>query len=141
MIKKLLFGGFPLFFQDLSYALLRVATGVLMALLHGINKLPPSEKFVDGVSALGFPLPFLFAWCAGLAEFGGGLLLALGLLTRPAAFFVAFTMAVAAFGRHWNDPFSDKELSMVYLAIAFLFLVHGGGKWSLDRILFRSKSR
>jgi len=55
---------------------------------------------VQGVANLGFPAPALFAWAAALAEFLGGLLVFLGLGTRVAAAFAAFTMVVAGFARH-----------------------------------------
>jgi putative oxidoreductase len=139
MFRRLLFGNSPAFFLDLTHFVLRMSAGLMMVFLHGINKIPPSDRFVENVGALGFPLPGFFAWCAGLAEFAGGLLIAVGLLTRPASFFLAFTMFVAAFGRHLHDPFLKKELSLLYLAIALFFLVHGGGKWSLDRLIGRKK--
>ena len=135
MLRKFLFGSSPGFTIELTVLLLRVASGLMMALLHGWAKVPPSEKFILGVTELGFPAPLFFAWCAGLAEFAGGILLAVGLFTRPAALFVAFTMGVAAFGRHLNDPFERKELSLLYLGISLFFLAYGAGKVSLDRFL------
>lgn len=135
MLRKFLFGSAPGFTIDLTVLLLRVASGLMMALLHGWAKVPPSEKFIAGVTELGFPAPLFFAWCAGLAEFGGGILLAVGLFTRPAALFVAVTMGVAAFGRHLHDPFDRKELSLLYLGISLFFLAYGAGKVSLDRFL------
>jgi len=141
MFKRILFGSSGGGFTDISILILRVAAGLMLALLHGTGKMPPSQKFIDGVAALGFPSPVFFAWCAALAEMAGGLLLAAGLATRPAAFFVAFTMAVAAFGRHLHDPFERKELALLYLAIALFFLAYGGGKWSLDRLFSGPKSK
>lgn len=139
MLKQVLGGTAPDSVKDLSHSLLRIGTGLMMAFLHGAAKMPPSDKFIVGVSELGFPAPAFFAWCAALAEMGGGLLLAAGLLTRPASFFIAFTMFVAAFGRHLHDPFARKELSLLYLLLALYFLVRGGGRWSIDRLLWGSK--
>lgn len=109
--------------------------GLFMAFGHGLAKIPPSGLFVDGVMAMGFPLPIAFAWAASFSEFAGGILLALGLFTRPSAFMIASTMFVAGVIRHASDPFRQKELAFLYLVIALLFLVHGGGKWSIDRFL------
>jgi putative oxidoreductase len=117
---------------DLALLALRVIAGLALALAHGINKLPPTERFVAGVAEMGFPAPMLFAWAAGLAEFAGGLLLALGLFTRPAAFFIAFTMAVATFVRQAGDPFTEREAAVLHGAIALFFLVVGPGRLSLD---------
>jgi putative oxidoreductase len=106
-----------------------------MAFGHGLGKLPPSEAFMGGVAELGFPLPHLFAWAAGLSEFVGGLFLAAGLFTRPSAMLVAITMAVAAFGRHALDPFNIKELALLYLLMALIFVARGASKWSVDNII------
>lgn len=141
MIKKALFGSGSGFFFDLSMLALRVTAGLMMALLHGLGKLPPSERFIAGVAEIGFPMPIFFAWSASIAEFAGGLLLAIGLFTRPAAFFVGFTMAVAAFGRHLHDPFDKKELSLIYLAVALVFFAYGSGRWGLDKFFAGAGSK
>jgi putative oxidoreductase len=122
---------------ELSLTALRIFFGIAMAFAHGRGKFPPSEQFVAGVTNLGFPAPEMFAWLAGTSEFIGGLFLALGFLTRPSAFLVAITMAVAAFGRHATDPFKVKELALVYLFVALIFAVRGAGKFSVDRFLSR----
>jgi len=109
--------------------------GLMLAFGHGWGKLPPSERFIEGVGALGFPLPVIFAWAASLSEFGGALLVAVGLYTRVGSFFVMFTMATAAFLRHAGDPFQRKELALVYLVSFLVFFAIGSGKYSLDSLL------
>ena len=106
---NLLFGGVGIrsTFGNIGLLILRAFTGLSLAFAHGIGKIPPSERFIEGVSKLGFPLPALFAWAAGSSELLGGVFLAAGFMTRPAAFFVAFTMGVAAFIRHASDPYSN----------------------------------
>lgn len=125
------------FADNAGLTLLRVFVGLSMALAHGLGKLPPPQMMIDGVSALGFPMPQFFAWCAALAEFGGGLLLAVGFLTRPAAAMIAFTMIVAAFGAHAADPYQVKEMAFLFLVISIFFVLRGAGSWSLDRLFFR----
>ncbi len=117
---------------DAGLLVLRLMAGLTLAFAHGLGKIPPSPGFVEATAALGFPLPSLFAWAAGLAEFAGGLCLAVGLLTRPAAFFVLFTMGVAFFLQHGADPFSAKELAFLYGAVALGLLLTGAGRFSLD---------
>lgn len=136
-MKKILFAITPekSILNETSVTLLRVAAGLLMAGLHGSGKVPPGEQLIGGVEAMGFPAPTLFAWLAGLAELAGGIFLAVGFLTRPSAFFLAFTMFVAAFGTHLADPWKVKELSVLYLCIALVFMFRGAGKFSVDRFI------
>ena len=138
-LKELLFGGAQISgaAANIGFLALRVWTGLSLALAHGLGKVPPSEKFVAGVVELGFPLPALFAWAAGLSELLGGILLALGLATRPASFFIMVTMLVAGLLRHAADPFSVKEKAFIYAFIAVCFLIVGAGKLSLDSLIRR----
>ncbi|WII73507.1 DoxX family protein [Bdellovibrio sp. 22V] len=126
--------------DDLALAMLRVFIGATMAFSHGLGKIPPPEMLVQGVSSLGFPMPEMFAWSAGLAEFVGGLLLAIGFLTRPAAAFVVFTMGVAAFAVHAADPFAKKEMALLYFFAALFFVLHGAGRWSVDHLLTKKNN-
>lgn len=137
MLRQILFSGESGLSTSANagLALLRIFAGVALATSHGLGKLPPPEQFVVGVTNLGFPAPLFFAWAASLAEFLGGAFLALGLFTRISSFFVAFTMVVAAFGVHLNDPFQKKELAFLYLFIALCFLLKGAGDWSIDAFL------
>lgn len=142
MLKEFLFGGTTgsSASANIGEAALRIFAGLAMAFGHGIGKVPPSEGFVEGVTALGFPQPQLFAWAAGLSEFAGGILLAIGLATRFSALTIFGTMVVAAFLRHANDPFGDKEMALLYLAISFFFLIRGSGDLSVDALV-RGKKR
>ncbi len=126
---------------DAGLLVLRLMAGLALAFAHGIGKIPPTEQFVGGVEAMGFPLPWLFAWAAGLAEFVGGLCLAVGLLTRPASLFISFTMAVAFFVQQADDPFATKEKALLYGVVALLFLLTGSGRFSLDAFLWGRSSR
>ena len=137
-MKKLLFSGTEnSITTDLMLALFRLFAGLSMAFGHGFKKVPPSEGFIEHTGDLGFPLPEFFAYAAGLSEFAGALLLAFGLFTRPAAFFLAITMFVAAFINHAGDPFGNAEKAYIYFAIAILYLVLGSGKFSVDNMVRR----
>ncbi|HZN66498.1 MAG TPA: DoxX family protein [Tepidisphaeraceae bacterium] len=141
-LRDVLFGGAGSgsWFGDIGLLVLRL-TGLILAVGHGLKKWPPPEMFVGGVQKLGFPAPTFFAWMAVLSEVVGGFLLALGLLTRPAAFLVAGTMLVAAFGQHRSDPFfmgptgPSKEPAILFLLPALALLFTGAGRYGVDYFL------
>ena len=118
-------------------SVLRVITGFLM-LQHGGQKM------------LGFPVPpregfeFLsLSGAAGALELVGGLLLLLGLFTRPVAFVLSGLMAFAYFIAHAPQGFwpmvNGGELAVLYCFVFLYLAAAGGGSWSLDRVL-RGKS-
>lgn len=113
-------------------AVLRVFAGVALAFAHGMGKIPPAEGFVGMVGGLGLPAPEVMAWLSGIAEFVGGILLALGLLTRPAAFLIVGNMMVAVIFAHAGDAFLDRERALLFLFIALAFLLAGPGRYSAD---------
>lgn len=137
MLGKLLFGaaGSDSFLANAAMTLVRVFAGIGLMLGHGIEKMPPSERFFGFVANAGFPAPKFFGWAAALSEVVGGACLALGLFTRVSSFFVAVTMFVAAFVVNYGEGFEKQELGLVYLAVALLFLLKGSGDWSLDAFI------
>lgn len=106
---------------------------------HGGQKL-----FSFPVAKAGPPLELLsLIGVAGVLEFFGGLLLLLGLFSRPVAFLLSGQMAVAYFMAHAPKGFwpiaNQGELAVLY-CFAFLYLAAaGGGPWSLDRFLCNPK--
>jgi putative oxidoreductase len=116
---------------------LRIWFGLVLAFGHGLAKVADLPSFVAKVGAQGFPLPGLLAPAAALSEFVGGLLLAIGLASRPAALFVVVTMLVAALHVHASDPFTKKELAFAYGVAALTVLVGGPGHFSVDAWLVR----
>jgi putative oxidoreductase len=122
---------------NLGLAALRVFAGLSLSLSHGLMKFPPPEGFVAGVGQLGFPAPVVFAWLAALTETFGGLLLAAGLGTRVVAAAIVGNMSVAGFLRHAADPYQAKELAFLFLAVALMFTLLGGGRFAADRLVRR----
>ena len=120
-------------------SILRIITGLLF-MEHGAQKL-------FGIPTPMGPLPTLIM-VAGVLEFFGGLLILLGLFTRPVAFILAGEMAVAYFMGHafttnvpagflW--PTVNKGEPAVLYCFIFLYLaVAGGGVWSIDRLWRRN---
>lgn len=141
VLKQLLFGPVPTASRanDLGLLALRVIGGLSLALAHGLGKMPPSARFLDRVADLGFPLPVLFAWAAALTEFAGGLLLVVGLLTRPAALFVIINFLVIIFHVQAGDPFDDQELPLLFLMVGLTLLGTGAGRYALDAVISRRR--
>jgi putative oxidoreductase len=94
---------------------------------------------------LGFPAPlpmtlqpFSLLWCAGALELVGGVLLLLGLFTRPVAFVLSGEMAVAYFLQHAPGGFfpllNKGELAVIYCFVFLYLAAAGGGPWSLDAV-------
>jgi putative oxidoreductase len=117
-------------------SVLRIIAGFLF-IAHGAQKLfgflaPPGAKSPALMSQIGI---------GGVLEFFGGLLLLLGLFTRPVSFILSGMMAVAYFQMHapagfW--PLQNKgELAVLYCFLFLFLAVAGGGEWSLDRLLKR----
>jgi putative oxidoreductase len=86
-------------------------------------------------------LPPALATVAGLVEFFGGLCLALGLLTRPAAALIVGLMAVAIIQVHLPNGYFWTDLGYEYPLFwgltALSFVIRGGGRYSLDRMIGR----
>jgi len=116
----------------------RVGLGAYMLLGHGLDKLlefgERSAKFPDPLG-LGSPASLSGAI---FAEFFCSALLVIGLATRAALLPLVFTMAVAAFMVHGNDPWflskigGSKEPAMLYLIGYVILLCTGPGRFSLD---------
>ncbi len=132
-------------FRDLGLLLLRLGLGSTLMFVHGMNKLfgGPDRWEQVGASAQAIGLDFLptfWGFMAGLAEFGGGLLLMLGLLFRPTILFLLIpTMIVAAAanfaGLLSNNPWHAVELGIVLFGLFFI----GPGDYSLDAALDRRR--
>ena len=138
--RSLLFGsGDTSRATDVGLLILRLGVGLTLAFAHGLGKIPVSDGFVGNVASMGFPVPVVFAWAAALSEFLGGLLIAVGLLTRPASAFVAFTMAVAFFVTHGGALTGEGngEQAFIYLVAALALAVAGAGKLSVDALISR----
>jgi putative oxidoreductase len=117
-------------------SLLRIISGFLF-MAHG------AQKLFGFLAPPGAPSPALMSQMGigGVLEFFGGLLLILGLFTRPVAFILSGMMAVAYFQMHAPAGFwplqNRGELAVLYCFVFLFLAVAGGGEWSLDRLLRR----
>ncbi|MEJ2107687.1 MAG: DoxX family protein [Acidiferrobacteraceae bacterium] len=120
-----------------ALSLLRIVTAFLF-MQHGGQKL------------LGFPAPQRHAFdllslsgMAGVLELFGGALLLVGLFTRPVAFLLSGLMAFAYFIAHAPRNFwpliNHGELAVLFCFVFLYLAFAGGGSWSVDRLLARSR--
>ncbi len=111
--------------------ILRIVTGLLF-LQHGTAKLfgVPHVAMFDGLQL------FSLMGLAGILEAGGGVLIILGLLTRPVAFILAGEMAVAYFMAHAPKALlplvNQGELAIMYCFVFLYFAIAGAGAFSID---------
>ena len=119
-------------------SILRIIAGFLI-LQHGLQKVfgcpagPQPQPTPPLLSMMGF---------VGILELVGGILLIIGLFTRPAAFILSGLLAVAYFMAHAPQGFwpvlNKGELAALYSFVFLYLAAAGGGEWSLDRMLRRT---
>ena len=122
----------------LSVFLMRVIAGGTLV-VHGWPKIQDPFKNVAMVEQLGFMPGAIWSPALAGTEFFGGILLAIGFLTRPAALGATIVLLVTVWF-HWSiqgKGFAGAELSILWAAITFYFVTHGGGFLSVDRALRR----
>jgi putative oxidoreductase len=127
--------------QPRALAVLRIVTAYIF-MLHGTAKLfgMPHQAMFDNLpilSLIGF---------AGILEFGGGLLLLIGLFTRPVAFVLCGFMAVAYFMAHASQGtpqfpiLNQGDLAVLFCFVFLYFVFAGAGPWSVDAALQRRRA-
>ena len=120
---------------------LRLWVGLNLALVHGLTKLRDPDSFIAGELVAKFPAPEFSGWFAILAEFAGGILLTLGLLTRTAAGVLLATMLGAAVVALQGAPWTQRELALTYAVCLLVLLVHGPGALSVDEVIQKQRRR
>lgn len=126
-------------FRDVTVGLLRIVTGLLF-MQHGVQKLFGWLGGFGGQPGATADLMSMMG-LAGVLETFGGLLIVLGLFTRPTAFILAGEMAAAYFMAHAPNGFwpmlNGGELAALYAFIFLFFSANGSGPFSVDRVLSR----
>jgi putative oxidoreductase len=116
-----------------ALAVLRIVTAYLF-MAHGTAKLfgMPYQKMFDGLQLMSL------SGLAGVLEVFGGLLILIGLFTRPVAFVLCGFMAVAYFMAHGSQGnvalpmLNGGELAVLYCFVFLYFVFSGAGAWSVD---------
>lgn len=137
-MKKLL--SYKAYYADLGILILRIGIG-WMFVLHGWPKIiGGSEKWAKlggAMKHIGITFaPEFWGFMGAFAEFGGGILLMIGLFTRLSAGMMAFTMFIAAtLHLATGDGVSGASHAIEALFVFVLLLFIGPGKYSLDKQL------
>jgi putative oxidoreductase len=127
-----------------AYLLLRVVAGAFLV-PHGLWKLfgitGSREEMIAFFRAIGLEPAVPLMTAVGLVETVGGILIAVGFLTRPAALAAAVTTATAAFYVHLPRGFyvepGGVEFAGLWAVVLLFIAVRGGGRISVDRLLGR----
>src|SRR5688572_30489758 len=114
-------------FEPIAYAALRIVAGAMFT-FHGL------QKIFGVLSPHAQPAVGSQVWIGGVIELVGGLLVAIGLFTRPAALLASGTMAVAYIQFHWKLALGTSMLPIVnggepavlYCFVFLLFAIRGG---------------
>ncbi|MBA6410219.1 DoxX family protein [Pseudoalteromonas sp. 5Ae-yellow] len=124
--------------------ILRVPVGLTLA-AHGAQKLFAwfggygLEGTGQWMASIGLEPGYWLAMMAGSAEFFGGIALAIGLLTRPAAVVAGFTMLIAIFSVHISNGLfmanNGYEYALTLLVVTVVLAIQGAGSFSLDNVL------
>ena len=127
---------------------IRLGAGVIFT-AHGAQKLfgwfggYGIEGTAGWMASIGLEPGYLLALMAGAAEFFGGLLLVLGLLVRPSAVVLAFTMLVAIFAVHFENGLfmanNGYEFAMALLVVSITLAIRGAGSFSADATIARGQ--
>lgn len=139
-MKNLLLNNKSLF-PETSYFILRFFTGIIMCYYHGWSKLLSDssswERLGNSLTQwIGLDsLKVTFGFMAAFSESIGALLIAIGFLTRPAAFLLGFTMMVASSKKISEAGIDGSELSLLFLMLSIVILIKGPGKYSLDQTI------
>jgi len=132
--------GYGPHFLDTTHAVGPADRDGAFVLEHGTGKLlgfPPSDHAA--------PTLFSLIGVQGALELVGGFLILIGLFTRPVAFVLAGDMAVAYFMAHAPKGFfptlNGGQLAILFCFVFLYLAVAGGGEWSADELVARSRTR
>lgn len=133
--------GYQSLHTDLATLFLRLIVGGLFFARLGYEKIINYDQMIPmfgDIIGIGSKLSFNLAI---FAEFFCAFFVLIGFLTRLTIIPILITMVVAFFVAHAKDTFDVKTLPLVYLFLTIVIFVLGGGKFSVDRLIFKNKER
>jgi len=131
-------GGLYASLREGAETLLRVVAGLALV-THGWGKITNPFGAAGMVESLGFYPGEFWSLMLAVTEFFGGILIAIGVLTRPASIAAMFVLLVTVYF-HWivrSEGYAGAEKSILWAAIFFYFAIRGGNRHSVDARLGR----
>jgi len=131
-------GGVYASLREGAETLLRVVAGLALV-THGWGKITNPFGAAGMVEGLGFYPGEFWSLMLAVTEFFGGILIAIGVLTRPASIAAMFVLLVTVYF-HWivrSEGYAGAEKSILWAAIFFYFAIRGGNRHSVDARLGR----
>ena len=127
---------------DTGIAIIRIIVGLFM-LYHGWEVFDTGKikEYAGWDSFKGFSSPLLMAYLGKGSEFVAGLLLATGFLTRIGCIIVICTLSYIAFFIGHGEIWMSDQYPFLFVLLALVFIFTGPGKWSVDGLLFKAKSK
>lgn len=119
--------------HDVAETVLRVAIGIALV-VHGAGKITNPFGMSEAVEGLGFYPGTFWSPLLSVSELASGILLTIGLLTRPAAFTGLIILLVTVWF-HWitlDQGYMGAEKSIIWAAALFFFVVRGANRHSID---------
>lgn len=122
-------------FTDLGFLLLRIIFGfrLIYGTVDNLVDYGRMLEFRDFLELHGFPVPLLSAFSSVLVQFASGLGWILGLWVRWFSLLMLLNFTVALLMVHLGDSYLQMAPAIHLMAVSFLLLVHGGGKYTLIR--------
>jgi putative oxidoreductase len=127
--------------QPVGLVAMRIALGAVM-IVHGYPKVTGIQGVEKMLASMG--IPTWMAYLTAGAEFIGGILILLGLLTRPAALAILIDMIVAIAKVHWKNGLvgqGNYQLPMSLAALSLALIFFGAGPIALDAIIGRGRKK
>ena len=124
---------------DLASLLLRLVFGGLFVFYHGYGKIANYQMILPQFKDMLGIGPQLSFNLVIFAEFFCAILVLVGFLTRLAVIPIFITMFVAYFVAHAGAEFMVRELSFLFMFLSIITAILGSGKYSVDRLVFKSK--
>lgn len=119
--------------NNTGFAIIRIITGLFLV-YHGLEIFESAkmQDYASWDSVKSMPFPAFWAYLGKGSELVGGVLLAIGFMTRPAAILVTLTMLFICFkignGKFWYED----QYPFLFALLAMIYFFTGPGKWSVD---------